>query len=950
VTSLEIDRYVDRIWNIFWSAGISNPLEIVDQITNLLYIRILDESQREIDEGIDQRTLSDGPLFGQHDQDFRWSYFSTQTPSKMFSIVRDAVFPWLRRQRSDATRFFTDMRNARFAIPTPNALASIVEVLSAINVADSNSCKEFYETILERLMTSSSSGHLFTPRFIAQMMVEMMAPVAQDQVCDPACGTGGMLVAAAEHLNRTQEDNSVTFHGFEIDSYMARISEMNMIINGVKSAEVDCEDSLSLGDSSLSRYSLVLSNPPFGGRVDVPGSGHHRLFAETKQLELLFLQTCMQLLKRGGRAAILVPRAVLFGTSHAHRILRRVLVEKFRLDAVIELPKGLFKPYTGIATAILCFSRTDDSTEFVWFYSAAVNDDVSGEMNMSSKGTDSNSEGKSWAGEAELPIDCAQILARWNDRYGSERRRLVSDQSFCIAKAEIAAQEFDLTADRYRRVDELKHLKGQGSWRLGDLAYILVGSVGKPQVKNGPNVGEIDRMQRVLHPSLLASPLPNIDTLPVRIDGRQPNFRLQVGDIVGRDLAASRNWTVIPAPYEGVQVAQGIIVIRLFRNVLPPEYIALYLSSVRAEKAMPLYEVIPRIRRRDFADVLIPRCDGDYDSVKDAISRLGEGLAQVEKIKRELTDSRELIFAAGRSSERHLRLEQAADLSSLIGQSLRKQGDPYKAFQETYPYAIARSVRKFKHSLALAERHEAAIQCAESLILSLGIFSLAIAIYRGRKSLPQIVEWMKSVQRNGPSLGQWVGVIRTVGADARENGDRAGGLAEATAAGKRGTGLLAYLDALVTHRNRIRHGAGPRSRAETERSLAEIEIPLYEALSSSAFIARSQWIYMDRLHWIPEVGKYRISGLSLMGDHPDFEAVECETDRPLADNGLYISSSDGDMIPMFPFCVLDDCPACLAPELYYPDRLTDSAALLKSLDRGHEMQSEAVLKGFDSLP
>jgi hypothetical protein len=319
-----------------------------------------------------------------------------------------------------------------------------------------------------------------------------------------------------------------------------------------------------------------------------------------------------------------------------------------------------------------------------------------------------------------------------------------------------------------------------------------------------------------------------------------------------------------------------------------------------------------------------------------------EGAEEADRIQRALGESRIRIFERGSPGERRVRLEQAADLSSLTAQNLRKQSEPYKVFQETYPYAVARAVRKFKHAPTLAETHEAALLCAESLIISLGILALSLAAFEGRQDLPAITDWMQSVQQGGVSLGHWVGVIREVGADARESGEVAAGLAEATAPMKKNKGLMANLNELVSLRNKSRHGSGPRTRAETERSLEKLDPLIFDGLSSSAFLARTRWIYMDRLRWLPDAGEYQILGLTLMGDHPDFEPVEFKSDHPLVDDSLYILTRQGEIIPLSPFCILSDCPTCLAPELYYPDRLTRSTARLKSLDRGHELDSDTV--------
>jgi hypothetical protein len=418
------------------------------------------------------------------------------------------------------------------------------------------------------------------------------------------------------------------------------------------------------------------------------------------------------------------------------------------------------------------------------------------------------------------------------------------------------------------------------------------------------------------------------------------------GDIVGRDLATNRHWTVLPAGYDSVQAGQGILIIRLRDKSISAEYIAAYLSSSQAERIFPRYGVIPRIRRAGLPDIIIPACEGDASAIRAAISRLNEGAVEAERIQKALQESKVKIFEVETAAKRRVALEQAADFSSLIAQNLRKQSEPYKVFQETYPYATARAVRKFMHAISPAERHEAALQCAESLVLSLGIFSLALAANSGRQRIPDVDKWMESVRQGGVSLGDWVGVIRAVGTDARENGEAANGLAEATASAKGGKGLLADLGELINRRNKIRHGAGPRTRAEIDKSLKGLEHLIFSSLSSSTFLARNRWVYVDRLHWVPSVGSYRVLGLALMGDHPDFEPFEFESGLPLADDSLYILTRQGEIIPLFPFCMLSDCPTCLAPELYYPDRLARSNALLKSLDRGHELESKAIFKAL----
>ena len=413
--------------------------------------------------------------------------------------------------------------------------------------------------------------------------------------------------------------------------------------------------------------------------------------------------------------------------------------------------------------------------------------------------------------------------------------------------------------------------------RLGEFAEVFSGSVTKRDLDAGAGASGADAKRKVLTPTLLTGTLPAVSDLPVRADDREPPWRLRQGDIIGRDLAGTRYWTAVPSHYDGVQPGQGLIVIRLTKEVLPREYVVAYLSSPNAERQFPKYGTIPRIKAREMSAIWIPRCEGEATEVRAALAMLEEGEREAERIQDELRQARMRVFEDGSGSVRRARLDEAAAISSLTAQNLRRHTDPYKLFQESYPYAIARTVRKFRHSPSLAERHEAALQCTESLILSLGIVSLALAGESGRQDLPAVEQWKQSVERGGVSLGHWVGVVKAVTEDARQHGEGAAGLVEATARKKGGKGLIADLDQLVALRNRIRHGAGPRTRAELEKSLGRIEPLMRSALAGCAFLARTRWVYADRLRWMPERGKFHVSGLALMGDHPDFETEAFDT-------------------------------------------------------------------------
>jgi len=971
VLSSELKIAIDRVWDAFWSEGISSPSEIIEQISYLMFLRILDDMQTAKErEAVRSGQPVENPIYTGRTQDLRWSHFTHQAPHEMLVTLRDRVFPWMHALAPEQFTFSHHLQDARLTLPTPGLLARVIDLLDNIQLDGIRLDKDgvgadLYKHMLGRAAAAGHAGQFFTPHHIIQLIIEMMAPESEDQICDPACGAGGFLVGAAEYLRRSRseppihndlsnEANESMFHGFDINSTMLRISTMNMLLHGVKQPDIRYKNSLTEDTADdAQRYSLILTNPPFAGSLDYEATARDlQAIIRTKKTELLFLASSLQLLKLGGRAAIIVPEGVLFGSSRAHIELRRLLVERHRLDAVVKLPSSAFKPYAGVSTSILFFTKTNSGgTENVWFYEVTADGrSLDDERNPLLDEDKLDPTSKSPLSEVGQDGDSlSDVLARWTNRNTSERKRRRTDQSFCVPKADIAAQDYDLSLNNYRRPHtQRKQAAELDGWRLGDFAEVLAGGVGSAETAKNLNPADVSREQRVLHPSLLTSSLPDVKDLPIRANSREPKYRLREGDIVGRDLASVRYWTVLPGDYEGVQAGQGILVIRLNREVVPREYLIAYLSSPQAEQDFPRYGTIPRIRRADLENIIIPACDGDFDSIRIASMRLGEGAEEADRIQRALQESRTRIFEGKTSADRRVRLEQAADLSSLTAQNLRKQSERYKAFQETYPYAAARAVRKLEQSLNLGERHEAAIQCAESLIQSLGIFSLALASHAGRQGIPEITAWVQSVRQGGASLGHWVGVIRAVGADARESGNGAAGLADATALQKGGKGLMADLNSLVTLRNSIRHGAGPRTRAEKEHSLTKLENLLFNSLSSSAFLARSEWVYMDRLHWLPEIGRYKISGLSLMGDHPDFEPVEFETDLPLADNSLYMRTAQG-IIPLSPFCILSDCPTCMTPELYYPDRLKSSMALLKSLDRGHELESEMIFKRLASM-
>ncbi|WP_239945795.1 class I SAM-dependent DNA methyltransferase [Streptomyces sp. COG21] len=945
-----------RIFDAFWSAGISNPWETVEQVSYLLLLRELDQLQLAWEQG---KIPEGGPIFSADEQHLRWSHLIRMTPQRMFATVADEVFPWLRRQRLDgvAYSYSQHFADARFTIPKPSLLSKAADLLEETLSAEPARAGELYESILDQVDGAGRYGVFRTPRQLVDLMVAMTTPGPDDEVYDPACKAGDFLLSAAQHIRQHGTETSAQesaaagghrIHGFEIDITMLRVSSMRLMLRSFESADLRYRDPLSKGEpAEFGCASLVLSTPPFAGSIDAEYVAPELLdVIRTKKAELLHLAAILRLLRSQGRAAVIVPQGFLFGSGKAHIELRRRLVEDHGLEAVVQLPAGTFHPYAGIQTSILFFTKDAGPAEEVWFYEVKAD-------GWSLDGRRTPLLAKDKLGPApDSTLDAADharnnlpdLLKRWPQRKGSERRRPRTEQSFCVPRKEIAAEGYELSLARFRQI-QVAQQSSQDGIRLGDFAQVFGGSVGTADLDKAPNT-DADVHSRVLMPSALTSTLADVTSLPVRRDGRDPRYRLRQGDIVGRDLAGSRHWTLLPSEYDGVQPGQGLLVVRLTEEVLPLEYVAAYMASPLAEEQLPKYGTIPRVRAAGMADVWVPRCDGTTAEIRASLSMLEEGEREAARIQGELERVRMRIFESGTSASRRGRLDEAASISSLTAQSLRLQNDPYKVFQESFPYAIARAVRKFRHSRSLAEKHEAAIQCAESLILSLGIMALALAADRGRADLPQINQWKESVARGGVSLGHWVGAFKAVIEDFRQHGDAAAGLVEAAARKKGGKGLIADLDQLITLRNKIRHGAGPRTRAEFEKSLEKIEKLMLSSLSGCAFLATTRWVHAEQLRWLPDTGKFRVSGPSLMGDHPDFAPVTFDTAHPLADDRLYLVTPQEQPVPLTPFCLLSDCPTCLAPELYYPDRLNNSTALLKSLDRGHELESDTVLSAL----
>lgn len=470
-----IRNQIDDIWNDFWSGGVSNPISVIEQLTYLLFIRRLDELQtveerkaEALKKPLERRIFPEGADDdGEPYENMRWSRFKGLEAREMFRIVDRHVFPFLRDKVAAEGALSQHMKDARFGIPTPALLAKVVDKLEKVPMADRDTKGDVYEYMLGKIASAGQNGQFRTPRHIINLMVALMAPKPGELICDPAAGTCGFLVGAGEYLRDKHPEifrdatlrehfHDKAFHGFDFDPTMLRIGSMNMILHGVENPIIEQRDSLSediAGEKD--KYDLILANPPFAGSLDYEQTAQDlQRIVKTKKTELLFLALFLRLLNVGGRAAVIVPDGVLFGSSKAHKELRRMIVEDHKLDAVISLPSGVFRPYAGVSTAILIFTKTGvGGTETVWFY------------DMKADGWSLDDKRQPLLPEDRLGVAPAvdlteteheknnlpDVLLRWAERDGVELERPRTAQSFCVPKADIIGDGgYDLSINRYK--------------------------------------------------------------------------------------------------------------------------------------------------------------------------------------------------------------------------------------------------------------------------------------------------------------------------------------------------------------------------------------------------------------------------------------------------------------------------------------------------------------------
>jgi type I restriction enzyme M protein len=472
----ELRNKIDSVWNAFWAGGIANPLEVIEQITYLLFMRGLDDihtreerKANRFGKPMERVIFPNGnDPRGRPYSDLRWSVFKGFAPAEMFEVVAEHVFPFLREMAADGSAHAEHMKGARFTIPTPALLVKVVDLLSDIPMDDRDTKGDLYEYMLAKIASAGQNGQFRTPRHIIQLMVELTKPTPKDTICDPAAGTGGFLVASGEFLRKNHQEifrdeqlrrhfHERMFHGYDFDSTMLRIGSMNMQLHGIEGGDIRYKDSLAedhAGDADA--FSLILANPPFAGSLDYETTAKDLLkIVKTKKTELLFMALFLKLLKPGGRAAVIVPDGVLFGSSTAHKQIRKMLVEDHKLDAIVKLPSGVFRPYAGVSTAIVLFTKTNSGgTNRVWFYDVQADGlslDDKRQLLLPAEKLGARPEeelSEDEHGSNNLP----DVLARWLEKDGAELKRARTEQSFCVPKVDIAEAGYDLSINRYKEV------------------------------------------------------------------------------------------------------------------------------------------------------------------------------------------------------------------------------------------------------------------------------------------------------------------------------------------------------------------------------------------------------------------------------------------------------------------------------------------------------------------
>lgn len=445
----ELRNKIDRIWETFWTGGITNPLDVIEQFTYLLFIKQLDDVETTKENEANFLGVPFESMFPGDCQQYRWSKFKNLgSAEEMYEIVLNGVFPFIKNLHQDGDSAYSKyMGDAIFKIPTASMLTKIVDGIDSLELGDADSKGDLYEYLLSKVATAGTNGQFRTPRHIIKMMVDLVQPQPEDTIIDPAMGSAGFLIESQAYLREHHEKmflnaklrehfNNHMFYGNDMDRTMLRIGAMNMLLHGVDNPNISYRDSLSEQNTDVEKYSLVLANPPFKGSLDYDAVSADLLkVTKTKKTELLFLALFLRILKKGGRAAVIVPDGVLFGSSKAHKQIRKEIVDNNKLEAVISMPSGVFKPYAGVSTAILVFTKTGaGGTDQVWFY----------DMKADGYSLDDKRQ--------EVPEnDIPDIITRFANLEG-EKECKRTEQSFFVPVEEIVENAYDLSINKYKEI------------------------------------------------------------------------------------------------------------------------------------------------------------------------------------------------------------------------------------------------------------------------------------------------------------------------------------------------------------------------------------------------------------------------------------------------------------------------------------------------------------------
>ena len=482
----ELKGKIDKLWVEFWTGGVTNPLTVIEQITFLMYARLLDMNETSDEKRAERSGKTFSRRFTGEQQHLRWQNFRhIESADELLRVVRDELFPFFKTTSGEGSLFAEFMKDAQLMIQKPALLRKAIDMVNELPLSQGDTKGDLYEYLLSKLTTAGINGQFRTPRHIIRTMVDMMDPSATDRICDPACGTAGFLSTTYEFMleKYSSKDGTIRemvldengeeqeqviytgdlladhrehvdrdmFHGFDFDATMLRIAAMNLVMHGVTEPDIHYQDTLSQGfierfpKSARDGFDLVLANPPFKGSLDEEDVDPEILrTVKTKKTELLFVALILRMLKVGGRAAVIVPDGVLFGSSKAHQQLRKTLIEDNQLEAIVSLPSGVFKPYAGVSTAVMIFTK-GGQTDQVWFYDLQADGLSLDDKRTPLSGEDSDDLPdlvEQWKKYSSLAA-AGKSVDQWRDK---------TAKAFLVDKDEIIGNKYDLSVNRYKEV------------------------------------------------------------------------------------------------------------------------------------------------------------------------------------------------------------------------------------------------------------------------------------------------------------------------------------------------------------------------------------------------------------------------------------------------------------------------------------------------------------------